>query len=261
MSKDYSHIPAELVTIKEAADVLSANGDKTSPQNLRKYARAHDLIEKKVGRMLMVNPRKLFQFRAENFTTEVMRGGHSKDTNIIDLPLKGKSKSKTKSAKTKTTPKSASTSAPEPTTLDRARDAKASKEEAQAEKLQLELARLKNDLVETAEVEAAAAVAMTSLKEHLLGPALSDTTDYILATLNLPDDKKRPLQSALRKKIAEALTKQSDVLTAELAALDDPHKDGLPTRLDILMDYAAKLRKMSPAQYTHAAKAHNKAPA
>jgi len=259
MSKDYSDIPSDLVTIKDAAAILEAHDDQTSPQNLVKYCKRHDLIEKKQGRYLMVNPRRIAKYRAENFTTEVMRGKHIKKTdNVIDIKTKAAriSKNKPKSPKPTSAGKSvpAGESPDKITDLDRSREARANLEDAKAEKAMLELERLKNNLVDMAEVESGAAVAMTAQKEHLLGPNLSDITDYILATLGLPDDKKRKLQAALRKTFSESLIKFGDILQKEIASIDAPHAEGLPTRLDILIHRAAELRAMDAKSYAKLAK-------
>lgn len=262
MSKDYSDIPTELVTIKDGAEILASHGDQTSPQNLVRYCKRHDLIEKKVGRFLMINPQRVAEYRGENFTTEVMRGTHAKsisqsDSNVIDIKTKSKHKSKNKpQAKPTKEAEGESTPSAQTVSLERSREAKSSLEEAKAEKAQLELERLKNNLVDMAEVEAGAAVSMTAQKEHLLGPNLSTITDYILATLGLPDDKKRQLQSALRKTFSESLVKFGDILQQEIARIDEPHAAGLPTRLDMLIHEAARFRDMTAKEYAKAAKAH-----
>lgn len=240
MSDNYEHIPTDLVTVKDASEILTANGDKITPEGLRKYCGRHDLIEQKLGRSLLVNPQRLAAYR-DNFTREVMRGEHLKAKADASKP-KRRQKRKSKSAQ----PSIANPAANSPATvdsLDRARTAKADREEAQADKARLALHKETRDLVSTAEFETLLGLLMTLLKESFFGVNLSDDTDAIIAVNDLPDARKKPTMNILKKRRRDTIAAFAKLAEDEMAKLDPDHSSGYPERFKNLISEIQAIRQ------------------
>lgn len=263
MPDDYSHIPSQLVTVKAASEILTANGDKTSAENLRRYAHRHNLVESRLGRSLLVNPSRLAEHR-DNFTREVMRGDHLKDNG----PRPSASKASKKSPASKTAkspaakkPRAKSAAKPRPAltlaadnpspkteTLDRARVAKAEKEEAQADTARLNLYKQTRDLISVAEFETLLGLLTTLLKEAFFGVNLSDDTDAILAVNNLPDARKKPTQNILKARRKTTIAAFAATCEREMARLDPDHTTGYALRFKKLIAEIHSLREQDFSQ-------------
>lgn len=240
------NIPSEPVSLTAAARLVSAiEGQRISRQGLTEYLTKHSVPTVQIGKRRKVQMADVLDAR-QSFTREVMRGAHLKSS-----APKSQSNAQTKtSANPAKSP--ASTNAPinapisaPITAIDIARDAKARKENAQAESAELALAKEKQDLVSAPAVEAAAASAMTSAKSYLIGPAIPQAADSILAALDLPESQKRDIETILSKTFRAAMNKLSQNLLDEFSRLNTSIGTGLPSRLDILTSRAAELRAMS----------------
>jgi len=251
MQDKKTDITSDFMTITACAKLLSAQGDQTSSQNLNRYCKRHGLIEDTPGRFLMVSPARVADHR-DSFSREVMKGEHLK----FKSASKSKSKSKKPAAKTKSKPKlaavpafaakSAVTPVTPVTDLDRARTAKAEREEAQADKARLELFKETRDLVATSEMEVLIGLLMTMLKEALFGVNLSDDTEAILAVNNLGDDRKKPTQAILKSRRRGMMQQISDLAEREMARLDPHHSGGFRARL---ADIIAKVQSLRDEEF------------
>lgn len=214
----------EKISITACAKRLSVSERATvSRQALSKYIKKHDLPTYPKGKRVVVLFSEIAAAR-QSFTREVQRGLHLADT-----------------------PAGTPAQPDAPTSLDTARDAKSRKENAQAEREELALAKAKGELVDLAQVEAAASETFTVLKDNLLGPALSDTADRVISVLGLGDASKRPVQSAIRETLDTALIAVADTLTDLLSEMADETPTDTRQRFDYLTAAAAALRA-DPAQ-------------
>jgi len=211
-----------LISITACAQRLSVSeGAKVSRQAITDYIARHDLPTYPKGKRRAVKFSEIAAAR-QSFTREVQRGQH---------------------LNTDPQPAPAPTDAPNsPASLDNARSAKTRKENAQAEREELALAKAKGELVDLAQTEAAAAETFTVLKDHLLGPALSDTADRVISVLGLGDAQKRQTQAAIRETFAAALLAVSATLTELLAEMADDAPTATRLRFDYLTAAAAHLR-------------------
>lgn len=219
------NIPTEPVSFTAAARLVSAvEGQKISRQGLTEYLTKHNVPTVQIGKRRKVLMSKVLAAR-KSFTREVMRGEHLKNPPVQ--------------------PKIDATQSAPITTLDIARDAKARKENAQAESAELALAKEKQDLISAPAAEAAAASAMMSAKTFLIGPAIPQAADDLLAGLDLPETQKREIETILSKSFRDAMSKLSQNLIDEFSRLNMSIGVDLPSRLDILTARAAELRMMS----------------
>lgn len=238
---------AKLVTVSKCARMLTESGTKISRQGLRKYVEEHSLISEIRSNGWVMVDFDVVQSRREDFTREVMRGEHS-----TTAPSKSKNKTTSASASKKAAPSLALVKDGDilaPSSLDKARDAKTRKENAQAEAAEIDLAIKKNELVPTADVEVGIAASNLALRDTLLGPLLSDTSDQLLAALGLPDEKKRPVQQIIRAAMISGLTKFGEACETTLHSLDVKNSEAATSRLDILIAEAARLRDLTPTAF------------
>ncbi|WP_427452195.1 hypothetical protein [Litorimonas sp. WD9-15] len=206
------------ITFTAAATALSeSEGERVSRQAVSKYAHAHGLVRKRTAKQDGVLLSEITKHRT-SFTREVQRGHHLK---VVP----------------KTQPE---LNAPIP--LSDAQRAKARKEHAQAETAELALARQKGDLVDLAEAEAAAAEAFTTVKDALLGPALMDTADSVLAVNGLGDAHKKRTTQTIRAHLEPALQKLADSLTELIGDMDPLRSSTARDRFDYLTAAAAHMR-------------------
>lgn len=222
------NIPSDPVSFTAAARLISAiEGQAITRQGLTEYLTKHAVPTTVVGKRRKVLMSDVIEARA-SFTREVMRGEHLRDPNPSpDQP-------------TASAPESLSAAAA-------ARDAKARKENAQAESAELALAKEKEHLVSVFAAEGAAASAMMSAKSFLIGPAISQSADSLLSDLNLPESKKRDIETVLAKTYRTMLSQLSQNIIDEFSLFNTSIAAGLPSRLDILTDHAARLRGKSNA--------------
>ena len=222
------NIPTEPVSLTAAARLVSTiEGQRISRQGLTEYLTKHSVPTVQIGKRRKVKMADVLDAR-QNFTREVMRGAHLKAPQ----------------PKPQAEPQTSAISAPI-TLIDIARDAKARKENAQAESAELALAKEKQDLVSAPAAEAAAASAMTAAKSYLIGPAIPQAADSIMAALDLPETQKRDIETILSKSFRDVMNKLSQNLLDEFSRLNTSIGTGLPSRLDILTSRAADLRAMS----------------
>ena len=234
------NIPSEPVSLTAAARLVSTiEGQRISRQGLTEYLTKHSVPTVQIGKRRKVQMADVLDAR-QSFTREVMRGAHLK------APQPKPQNTPPANPAKNPAPINAPISAPI-TAIDIARDAKARKENAQAESAELALAKEKQDLVSAPAVEAAAASAMTSAKSYLIGPAIPQAADSILAALDLPESQKRDIETILSKTFRAAMNKLSQNLLDEFSRLNTSIGTGLPSRLDILTSRAAELRAMSNA--------------
>lgn len=233
-------IPHDLVSIKRAAEILTAHGDKVSQQGLSKYLKPRpELIEKTVGRTKLVNPARLLEER-DNFSREVMRGEH---LNRRDPKARSKRSSRVEEKKSTSPRLATSNPAPEPTELDAARRAKANKEEAQAQKAMRENYQSARDLISTAEFEVTLGLLITLFEETLFGVNLADDTDEILAANNLPDTARTPTKNILKTRRRALMSAMVHTITTEMERLDPDHASGFRARLSQITEQIHEARQ------------------
>lgn len=227
----------EVISIAECSRRLKEAGDDVGKQGLTKYIKHHNLPKYpmltkagKPGKRQGVKFEEIKSAR-EDYTREKMRG-----------ELSG--------AKEKKTEKPAS---PDEDIRAAAIAAKTRKEEASARSSELDLYERTKDVLATAEVEIMIGLAMTLLKEQLLGVNLTDDADVICSTNNLPDTARQPIRQTLKNRRTKILNRISDTFTAELARLDPDHSAGLSARLDLIANEIQKMREEEFENLTRAA--------
>jgi len=93
-------------------------------------------------------------------------------------------------------------------------------------------------------------------KSYFIGPAIGETADGLIASLNLPETAKREIEPVLDATFRELLNRFSKTMTEEFSLLNTGFAPGLPSRLDILTHYAAELRAMDAPQLARELAAH-----
>lgn len=233
--------PTEIVSIRDCAKILTARGDKISPQGLTKYINEHGLPKHplplasgKPGKRLGVNPEEIAAAR-QDYTREKMRGEHSKSTGSPAV-----------------TPKTEAEII-DAATLSQTRQAKARKEQAEADSRELALFQQTRDLLSTAEVEVLLALNLTIIREDLLGANLSDDCDAICAAAHLSDKQRKTVMAALKTRRKSIMSRLGHAFTEEMQRLDPHHADGFSARLeDLAMKIHAIRQELFAAQTNRA---------
>ena len=226
-------LPSDLLSFTAcAAEVAKLEGRPLSRQALTKYVRAHALPIYTVGKREKVSLAEITAARRD-FTREVMRGEH----NRAALPAVAPAHPRTPAQPPRSAPRPANV-----TGLDAARDAKTRKETAQAERVELDLAREKGELVHIAEVEAGIADTVAVLTENLMGPTASDAADAVIARLGLDGARKRVIVQVLRQSYQGSLERIGQHFGNKVADLGAKGAATAPDRLDQLITLANELQ-------------------
>ncbi len=193
----------DLLTLSRCAKLLTDSGDKISRQGLSKYCDTH-CLKQETPDGIRVSFQAVKAHRSANYQREVMSGG-------VELP--------------------ASDAAPAVQAEDAAKivalDPSRRQKEAQASKLELELARMRNEVVLADEVTAGIADITVRLRQSLL-QAVPNAAQRIAAELSLEPEEERELRASIKAVIREGLAAFVDD-AAQMNA-DLTHDDVTATR-------------------------------
>ena len=206
------------ISIAECARRLTLAGDTIERSALSRYCDTHGLKRGTEGRAALVDYDEVQAHRAASFTREVMSG------RAIE------------------TPRLAATNAAAPANL----DARRRKEAAQATQEEIATARMLGEIVDIAEVDAAAAVTIAALRRAFAGEVAS-AARHLAASLDLPPEAARKVRAALKSFARAGQHAFADTAAQLLKAANEDASDARH-RLNTLAAHAIRLRGRDEAR-------------
>jgi hypothetical protein len=231
--------PEGLVSITEAAEILSAEGDKIDRSALSRYCDAWSLKRGKRGRAVVVDLDEVRRHRADNYQREVMSG---RPLEPVAPKSAGGVSPKSPAAVPPAEGAVPSAAAGIPSTaevveLDPARREK----KAKAESAEIALAKEKGLIADAAAVEAGLAEAIIEMRQTFGATAKACAAES-LSELGLPADRSRELAAAFRRYARQAEARFVDRVAKLASDPRDEIESVVARRLEILAAKAGELR-------------------
>lgn len=231
----------DLLSIAAAARALTAAGDEISRQGLSKYCANHGLI-RDTDRGPRVSLSAVRAHRAQNYQREVMSGG----VHIPEAPAP---------AAPVPTPQSDSP-APPPSnvvTIPDTNDPSRRLKQLQVEEQEIELARLRGEVVLADEVTAGVTDIVVMLRQQLF-QAIPASAKELASELSLGPEDERLIRAAMKASARQVLSNFVAAAAQANAALAGESASDMRARINALSLAAARMRRR-PEQYLSALEA------
>lgn len=232
----------DLLSIAAAARALTAAGDEISRQGLSKYCANHGLI-RDTDRGHRVSLSAVRAHRAQNYQREVMSGG----VHIPEAPAP---------AAPVPTPQSDSPAAPPPSnvvTIPDTNDPSRRLKQLQVEEQEIELARLRGEVVLADEVTAGVTDIVVMLRQQLF-QAIPASAKELASELSLGPEDERLIRAAMKASARQVLSNFVAAAAQANAALAGESASDMRARINALSLAAARMRRR-PEQYLSALEA------
>lgn len=231
----------DLLSIAAAARALTAAGDEISRQGLSKYCANHGLI-RDTDRGPRVSLSAVRAHRAQNYQREVMSGG----VHIPEAPAPAAPVPSPRSDSPAPPPSNVVTI---PDTNDPSRRLK----QLQVEEQEIELARLRGEVVLADEVTAGVTDIVVMLRQQLF-QAIPASAKELASELSLGPEDERLIRAAMKASARQVLSNFVAAAAQANAALAGESASDMRARINALSLAAARMRRR-PEQYLSALEA------
>lgn len=231
----------DLLSIAAAARALTAAGDEISRQGLSKYCANHNLI-RDTDRGPRVSLSAVRAHRAQNYQREVMSGG----VHVPEAPAAAPAPSQ----------QSDSPAAPPPSnvvTIPDSNDPSRRLKQLQVEEAEIDLARLRGEVVLADEVTAGVTDIVVMLRQQLF-QAIPASAKELASELSLGPEDERLIRAAMKATARQVLANFVAAAAQANAALAGESASDMRTRINALSLAAARMRRR-PEKYLSALEA------
>lgn len=241
-----------LISITEAARLLSEAGDHIDRSALSRYCDLHDLKRGKRGRSVLVDLEEVRRHRATNYQREVMRGEAGQDLASIES---GAGLSSPVSEAPASLGLDASDAKPVPVASNKRAvgrrpgaagpgvvidaDPQRRKRNAEAERAEIDLAERKRNIVSVDEVEAGIADAISVMRQTFAATAGIYAAEA-MPDLGLTAERRRALEAHFKRYARRGEEKYIETIS-RLGAETRADESATRRRLEVLSDHAARL--------------------
>ena len=241
--------PSRLVSITEAAEILSKEGDKIDRSSLSRYCDAHGLKRGKRGRSVVVDLDQVRAHRRANYTREVMSGRSLDAAQAQSEGAPEAALSPTAGEGASLPPQSPAVGVVQDVDQDEASadqtvlalDPARRKKTADAERAEIELAKIKGMIADAAEIEAGLADAVAAMRQTFGATAKVFAADAVVE-LGLGADRARELAVILKRYARQGEGRFFDGCAKTAGLVRDERGSTARLRLERLADLARDLR-------------------